>query len=63
MSGVRAVNGLRGGGVRDTRRFRAPRGQERGERLVLDGRADHCCVLTLERATVAVLADAVVEIL
>lgn len=32
-----------------------------GERLVLDGRADRCCVLTLERAAAAVLADAVVE--
>ncbi|MGH4002545.1 MAG: hypothetical protein ACRDSO_00315 [Pseudonocardiaceae bacterium] len=32
-----------------------------GERLVLDGCADHCCVLALERAAAAVLVDAVAE--
>jgi len=32
-----------------------------GERLELDGRADHCCLLTLERAAAAVLVDAVAE--
>lgn len=32
-----------------------------GERLVLDGCADHCCVLTLERSAVATLVDAVAE--
>lgn len=64
MSGVRAVSGSRveipaaceihlGSGRLMVRR--------EGARVVLDGRADHCCVLTLERAAATVLVDAVAE--
>ncbi len=32
-----------------------------GERIVLDARADHCCVITLENPAVTVLFDALGE--
>jgi hypothetical protein len=32
-----------------------------GDRIVLDGRADHCCVLTLENTPVTRLFDALGE--
>ncbi|MGH3765366.1 MAG: hypothetical protein ACRDS0_06970 [Pseudonocardiaceae bacterium] len=32
-----------------------------GERIVLDGRADHCCVITVEGAAVTLLFDVLGE--